>query len=95
MPSSETRPDLILLPVYLLSYRYRDKLYRFLLNGQTGKAAGDKLNAMLEMGSSRPWQEALEQITGSREMDATAIRDYFAPLQAWLDQQNAGKKVGW
>jgi RNA polymerase subunit RPABC4/transcription elongation factor Spt4 len=34
--------DLILLPIYLLSYRYRDKLYRFLLNGQTGKAAGDK-----------------------------------------------------
>lgn len=59
------------------------------------KEAGDKLNAMLKMGSSRPWQEALEQITGRREMDATAIRDYFAPLQAWLDEQNAGKKVGW
>jgi peptidyl-dipeptidase A len=59
------------------------------------KEAGDKLNAMLEMGSSRPWQEALEQVTGGREMDATAIRDYFAPLQAWLDEQNSGKKVGW
>jgi peptidyl-dipeptidase A len=59
------------------------------------KEAGDKLNAMLEMGASRPWQEALEQITGSREMDATAIRDYFAPLQVWLDEQNAGKTVGW
>ena len=34
--------DLVLLPVYLLSYRYRDKLYRFLVNGQTGKVAGDK-----------------------------------------------------
>ncbi len=34
--------DLALLPIYLLSYRYRDKLYRFLLNGQTGKTAGDK-----------------------------------------------------
>ena len=34
--------DLCLLPVYVLSYRYRDKLYRFLLNGQTGKTAGDK-----------------------------------------------------
>lgn len=39
---SQVNEDLILLPVYLLSYRYRDKLYRFLLNGQTGKAAGDK-----------------------------------------------------
>ncbi|NLX94867.1 MAG: zinc ribbon domain-containing protein [Rhodopirellula sp.] len=34
--------DLILLPIYLLSYRHRDKLYRFLVNGQTGKVAGDK-----------------------------------------------------
>ena len=38
----DVNSDLVLLPVYLLSYRYRDKLYRFLLNGQTGKAAGDK-----------------------------------------------------
>lgn len=34
--------DLCLLPVYILSYRYRDKLYRFLVNGQTGKCDGDK-----------------------------------------------------
>lgn len=59
------------------------------------KPAGAKLNAMLEMGASRPWQEALEKIAGTREMDASAIRDYFAPLQAWLDEQNKGKPVGW
>ena len=59
------------------------------------KAAGAKLNAMLEMGQSRPWQEALEKIAGTRQMDATAIRDYFAPLQKWLDEQNRGKPVGW
>jgi peptidyl-dipeptidase A len=59
------------------------------------KDAGAKLNGMLEMGLSRPWQDALEKIAGTREMDATAIRDYFAPLQKWLDQQNAGKQVGW
>jgi peptidyl-dipeptidase A len=59
------------------------------------KPAGAKLAAMLEMGLSRPWQEALEKISGSREMDATAIRDYFAPLQKWLDEQNKGKPVGW
>jgi DNA-directed RNA polymerase subunit RPC12/RpoP len=39
---SEIHSDLVLLPVYLLSYRYRDKVYRFLLNGQTGKASGEK-----------------------------------------------------
>jgi peptidyl-dipeptidase A len=59
------------------------------------KAAGAKLAAMLEMGASRPWQEAIEKLTGSRQMDASAIRDYFAPLQKWLDEQNKGKPVGW
>ena len=59
------------------------------------KEAGQKLNAMLELGLSQPWQDALFQITGSRQMDATAIRDYFAPLQKWLDEQNKGKPVGW
>ena len=59
------------------------------------QAAGSKLNSMLEMGASRPWQEALEKIAGTRQMDATAIRDYFAPLQKWLDEQNRGKPVGW
>jgi peptidyl-dipeptidase A len=59
------------------------------------KEAGQKLNAMLELGLSKPWQDALFQITGSRQMDATAIRDYFAPLQKWLDEQNKGKPIGW
>src|SRR4051794_9673520 len=59
------------------------------------KEAGARLNAMLEMGQSRPWQEALEKIAGTRQMDASAIRDYFAPLQKWLDEQNKGKPVGW
>jgi peptidyl-dipeptidase A len=59
------------------------------------KTAGSRLSAMLEMGQSRPWQEALEKIAGTREMDASAIRDYFAPLQKWLDEQNNGKPIGW
>jgi peptidyl-dipeptidase A len=57
--------------------------------------AGKRLNAMLEMGQSRPWPEALAALTGERKMDATAIVDYFAPLKKWLDQQNQGKPVGW
>jgi peptidyl-dipeptidase A len=61
------------------------------------KAAGARLDAMLKMGTSRPWPEALEAMTGSRQMDATAIIDYFAPLKTWLDDQVAkGKsKGGW
>jgi len=56
---------------------------------------GAKLKAMMEMGQSRPWQEALETMTGSREMDATAILEYFAPLQKWLNEQNEGRSCGW
>ena len=59
------------------------------------KDAGRKLEQMLAMGCSKPWPDALEAITGQRQMDATAIRDYFAPLQKWLDEQNKGKPVGW
>jgi peptidyl-dipeptidase A len=59
------------------------------------KEAGKRLNEMLEMGLSRPWPDALEAITGQRQMDATAIRDYFAPLEQWLNEQNQGKPVGW
>jgi peptidyl-dipeptidase A len=59
------------------------------------KAAGDHLNAMLAMGESQPWPKALRALTGQEQMDATAILDYFAPLKKWLDEQNAGKPVGW
>jgi peptidyl-dipeptidase A len=59
------------------------------------KEAGRRLNAMLEMGASRPWPEALKALTGESQMDASAIREYFAPLEAWLNRQNQGKPVGW
>jgi peptidyl-dipeptidase A len=59
------------------------------------KEAGKRLETMLKMGTSRPWPEALEVLTGTRQMDATAIVDYFAPLKAWLDEQLKGKPIGW
>jgi peptidyl-dipeptidase A len=52
------------------------------------KQAGEKLKAMLELGLSKPWPDALKAMTGEDKMDATAIIDYFAPLKAWLDEQN-------
>ena len=57
--------------------------------------AGKRLKAMMEMGASKPWPEALEALTGQRQMDATAMAEYFAPLKTWLDEQNKGKKIGW
>ena len=59
------------------------------------KEAGRRLSAMLAMGQSQPWQEALETLTGSKQMDASAIIDYFAPLKQWLDQQTKGQPIGW
>ncbi|XP_064643851.1 angiotensin-converting enzyme-like isoform X1 [Lineus longissimus] len=59
------------------------------------KAAGDKLGAMLQLGSSKPWQDAMEAVTGQRKMDATAIVDYFKPLIDWLKEQNKGHDIGW
>lgn len=59
------------------------------------RAAGDAFWKMLSLGASKPWQDALEELTGQREMDATAILDYFAPLQTWLEQQNQGQACGW
>jgi len=59
------------------------------------KEVGAKLNAMLELGQSKPWPQALEKFTGSREMSGEAMVEYFAPLKAWLDEQNKGKPTGW
>jgi len=59
------------------------------------KEAGARFLAMLESGQSEPWQDALEKLTGAREMDATAIIDYFAPLMAYLKEQNTNRSCGW
>ncbi|URW76295.1 M2 family metallopeptidase [Sphingomonas donggukensis] len=59
------------------------------------KAVGAKLDAMLKMGQSKPWPDALQAFTGTREMSGKALVEYFAPLKTWLDQQNKGKPQGW
>jgi peptidyl-dipeptidase A len=59
------------------------------------EAAGKKFAAMLSKGASQPWQDTLYELTGTREMDASAILDYFAPLRAWLTEQNKGQQCGW
>jgi peptidyl-dipeptidase A len=61
------------------------------------KEAGKKLNAMLELGMSKPWTVALKELTGESTIDAGALLEYFAPLKKWLDEQNAaaGAAPGW
>ncbi len=59
------------------------------------KAAGKALGDMLAMGQSKPWPDAMQALTGQREMDASAIIDYFAPLNSWLKEQNKDRQCGW
>lgn len=59
------------------------------------KEVGQRLNQMLAMGASHPWPDALQAFTGTREMSGKPMLEYFAPLQAWLQEQNRGKQCGW
>jgi peptidyl-dipeptidase A len=74
---------------------YQGPLHRCSIYGN--KTAGKRLNEMLALGASKPWQEALETLTGEKQMDATALADYFAPLKVWLDEQNKANhyEQGW
>ena len=57
--------------------------------------AGKRFIDMLALGASQPWQDTLQKLTGTRQMDASAILDYFSPLMAYLKEQNRGQSCGW
>ncbi len=59
------------------------------------QAAGEKFWTMLGKGASQPWQKTMKELTGTEQMDASAVLEYFAPLQTWLQEQNAGQTCGW
>ena len=59
------------------------------------KEAGAKFDAMLMAGQSEPWQDTMEKLTGTRQMDGGAIIEYFQPLMKWLQEQNASRQCGW
>jgi len=92
---------------YFLARIYQFQFHRALCKaaGNTGpldecsihgnKAAGAKLRAMLELGASKPWPEALAALSGESKADASAMVEYFAPLVAFLKEQNKGEKCGW
>jgi peptidyl-dipeptidase A len=92
---------------YFLSHVLQFQFYKSLCDaaGHTGPLyecsfygnaeAGRKFQAMLQAGSSQPWQATLKTLTGSEQIDGGAVLEYFAPLQEWLKQQNQGKQCGW
>ena len=59
------------------------------------KEVGEKFNAMLELGASKPWPDVLETFTGTREMDGSAIVEYFDPLIKWMKEENKDRSCGW
>ncbi len=73
--------------------KWKGPLHRCSFYGN--KEVGARLNAMLEMGASKPWPDALQAFTGKREIDGTAMIAYFKPLMTWLQKQNKGVKCGW
>jgi len=72
---------------------FKGPLYECSIYGN--KDAGAAYIKMLSLGASKPWQDALFELTGTREMDGSAILEYFAPLQGWLEKQNKGQQCGW
>jgi len=92
---------------YFLAHVYMFQFHRALCRaaGQGGplhqcsiygsREAGQRLEALLRAGASRPWPEVLEAMTGERQADASALLEYFAPLRGWLAEQNRGRTCGW
>jgi len=72
---------------------WKGPLHRCSIYGD--KAVGARFNAMMEMGASRPWPEAMQAFTGETRGDASAVADYFKPLNVWLTKQNKGEHCGW
>lgn len=72
---------------------WKGPLHRCSIYGN--KEVGAKFNAMMEMGASRPWPEAMQAFTGQTQGDASAVAEYFKPLNVWLTKQNKGQKCGW
>lgn len=72
---------------------YEGPLHRCSIYNQP--KAGEKLKAMMQLGRSQPWPDAMEALTGQRELDASAIIDYFSPLMVWLNDKNKDRQCGW
>jgi peptidyl-dipeptidase A len=101
VPGNVPYPRYFLSPIYQFQFYkaacdmagWKGPLHRCSFYGN--KEVGQRLSQMLSMGASHPWPDALEAFTGSREMSGKPMLEYFAPLQAWLEEQNRGKQCGW
>jgi len=72
---------------------WKGPLHRCSIYGH--KQVGAKFNEMLALGQSQPWPKTLAVFTGQEKTDASAVADYFKPLNLWLTKQNRGERCGW
>ena len=72
---------------------FKGPLHECSVYGNT--AAGKRFAEMLQRGASEPWQDSMQKLTGTRQMDAAAIIEYFGPLMTWLKRENRGQQCGW
>lgn len=63
-------------------------------NYAQNKEVGAFLQGILRKGASEDWRKVLKDATGE-DLSTRAMKDYFAPLTAWLEQQNRGRQIGW
>lgn len=57
-------------------------------------AVGNFLRQIMEKGATEDWSTVLRDATGE-DLSPRAMLEYFAPLQAWLEEQNRGRQIGW
>eukprot|EP00094_Tigriopus_californicus_P003982 TCALIF_03835-PA protein Name:"Similar to Ance Angiotensin-converting enzyme (Drosophila melanogaster)" AED:0.12 eAED:0.12 QI:128/0.66/0.42/1/1/1/7/0/623 len=85
-------------PLHLCNFYGKFYFVSFLSHFTTGsKEAGERLLSMISLGASKPWKEVIKHMTGSPKMDTGAFREYFRPLEKWLEEENRknGVHVGW
>ncbi len=85
----------------VLKFQFNDYIAKNILkqppqscNYAGNREVGAFLRKMLEHGGTRDWRTLLKETTGE-DLSTRAMRDYFAPLMAWLEKQNAGRQIGW
>jgi peptidyl-dipeptidase A len=85
----------------VLKFQFHDYIARHILHQPPqhcsyagNKDVGDFLRKMLSAGATRDWRQLLRDTTGE-ELSTRAMKEYFAPLMAWLEEQNKGRQIGW
>lgn len=82
---------------YILLFHLHDYIAREILHQDPratdyfgNEEVGDFLWSILSQGAKADWRTLLVEKTG-KDLSAEAMLDYYAPLMAWLQEQNAGR----